>query len=183
MSNLFKPQLYPCQSAPTLRSFPPFALLWFNYILSYPTPCSYPIFSLFLHLYLLVLSPVMASGSTLTHPSARAQTNQSRVVLCHKDQKQLVSSHVSRFFLSACAATSVCVVTQEFAEVHECLPDFFIPLSMNYDFSAWLVHHPHTFKFPHTWFQAWLQSKEGSFDCFLISVSGSVSLTVETGFN
>lgn len=39
----------------------------------------------------------MTSGSTLTLPSARAQTNLSRVVLFHKDQKQLVSFHVSRF--------------------------------------------------------------------------------------
>lgn len=50
----------------------------------------------------------MTSGSTLTHPSARAQTNPSRVVLFHKDQKQLVSFHVSRFSpLPACAAHSV----------------------------------------------------------------------------
>lgn len=95
----------------------------FHNFLSYPPPCSYPIFPLFLHLYLVVLSPVMASGSTLTRPSARAQTNQSRVVLFHKDQKQLVSSHVSRFFLVCPCCPICCLITQE---VHNCLPDFFL---------------------------------------------------------
>lgn len=120
MSNLIKPQLYPCQSALALRSFPPFALLWFNYILScFPTsppllllPPFFPIFILFcsspLPILLLLLLTVMASGSTLTPPSARVQTNQSRVVLFHKDQKQLVSSHVSRFFL-VCLCCPICL--------------------------------------------------------------------------
>lgn len=71
------------------------------------TLCSYPIFPIFLHFYLVVLSLAMALGSTLTHPSARAQTNQSRVVLFHKDQKQLVSSHISRFFL-VCLCCPIC---------------------------------------------------------------------------
>lgn len=63
-----------------------------------PRPLLFPHIPLFLHLYLVVPPPAMASGSTLTRPSARAQTNQSRVVLFHKDQKQLVSFHVSHFF-------------------------------------------------------------------------------------
>lgn len=96
---------------PRCALFQPLALLWFNYIL--PTLCSYSMFPLFLHLYLVVLPhplpfPVMASGSILTRPSARAQTNQSRVVLFHKDQKQLVSSHISRFFL-VCLCCPICL--------------------------------------------------------------------------
>lgn len=133
MSNLIKPQLYPCQSAPALRSFPPLALLWFNYILSYPKPPTLTLYSLFFSTFIsFCFPPVMASGSTLTRPSARAQTNQSRVVLFHKDQKQLVSSHVSRFFL-VCLCCPICLPGHtEITWVHECLPDFFIPLSMNY---------------------------------------------------
>lgn len=81
--------------------------------------------------------PVMASGSTLTRPSARAQTNQSRVVLFHKDQKQLVSSHVSRFFL-VCLCCPICLTghtKMTFKSMNACL-DFFIPLSINYCLSA-----------------------------------------------
>lgn len=62
---------------------------------------------LFFHLCPILLPPVAASGSTLTHPSARAQTNQSRVVLFRKDQKQLVSFHVYRFFL-ICLCCPIC---------------------------------------------------------------------------
>lgn len=104
MSNLIKPQLYPCQSALLLQSF---SQLWLKCILfTHLLPQLPALNPLFLHPCLLLLPLVMASGSTLTLPSARAQTNQSQAVLFHKDQKQLVSFHISCFFLSACAALS-----------------------------------------------------------------------------
>lgn len=146
MSNLIKPQLYPCQSAPALRSFSPLALLWFNHLLSCPLPQSPPLaltpYSLFfLHLYLFLLLSVVVSGSTLTRPSARAQTNQSRVVLFHKDQKQLVSSHVwllffvylSRHHLSAWSRRNL------LWSMNACLT-FHFSLAMNYRLSAWLCN-------------------------------------------
>ena len=66
-----------------------------------PEPPPLTLYSVFFSIFIFFhfITPVIASGSTLTHPSARAQTNPSLVVLFHKDQKQLVSSHVSRFFL------------------------------------------------------------------------------------
>lgn len=117
-------------------------------IYSYPPtpPPALTSYSLFFSIFIsLCFPPVMASGSTLTRPSARAQTNQSRVVLFHKDQKQLVSSHVSCFLL-VCLCCPIC------------LPASSIPPSMNYCLFAWLVNHLRTVKVPHTWFQAWLQS-------------------------
>lgn len=112
-SNLMKPQLCPCHSAPCCVLF--HHLLSCDSLVFSLTLCSHCIFPLSLHLYLVVLSPAMASGSTLTHPSARVQTNQCRVVLSHKDQKQLVSSVCLASFSCAWAASSV---TQVFAHTH-----------------------------------------------------------------
>lgn len=57
-SNLIKPQLCPCQSAPALRSFPPLAFLWFNYILSYPPPPALTPYSLFFSIFILLCFPL-----------------------------------------------------------------------------------------------------------------------------
>ena len=169
MSNLIKPQLYPCQSAAALRSFSPLALLWFIYLLSYPpspTPCSHPVLPLSL---LFCFPPVMASGSTLTRPSARAQTNQSRVVLFHKDQKQLVSSHVSRFFL-VYLCRPICLPRHA---DRECLPDFLIPLSMNYCLSACTCSSSSCCQGLTHLVSSMVAIKENPFDfCFELSVSG-----------
>lgn len=86
-------------------------------------------------------------------------------------------------FLSACAASSVHLVTQEFAQVHDCLPDFFIHPSMNYCLSAWL-NHLHTVKVPLTWFEAWLQSKQFHvIVAFKVQFQDQCSLPAETGCN
>lgn len=129
MSNLIKPQLHPCQSAAALHSFFHHLLSCDSLILSLtppPNPLLLPFtpsfFSIFISFSFL---RVMASGSILTRPSARAQTNQSRVVLFHKDQKQLVSFHVSLFFLVClCRPFPVCLLTLEFAQVQKCLMFF-----------------------------------------------------------
>ena len=155
MSNLIKPQLSPCRAAVFSTTWSP-VIQWYS-LLSPPPPTPLlphiPSFSPSLS---CCASPVMASGSTLTRPSARAQTNQSRVVLFHKDQKQLVSSHVSRFFSCLPVLLHLSAWShRNFSQVRECLPTYFIPLSMSYCLSAWLVSHLHTVKVPHTCFQAW----------------------------
>lgn len=71
-------------------------------------------FSDFLHLFSSLCLSLL--GSILTPLNARALINQCRVVLFHRDPKQLVSSSVCRCLPVCCRCTSVC-----FCIWHACL--------------------------------------------------------------